>query len=273
MNVYGSVGYTILKNPKTKHKIIIFADMHDTLPKCNNKIDISDWIKKKFKKSYILLEEVPRAEMELEELWLSEHTQQLKNLFLNNHDKVIGVDVRLSLIPYSWETIGTIKELDDFRFSSFIKDIDQFFCLTQSQMKKDWKHYDYTKIHNTLLGKHFVQIKEKYYNYLMLHKDHLQQNIFKIHKENKEMLEKLNNILNDIMEWTICALIYNNQNRPIVLHAGLYHTEKVIEWLTNNYNYTIITEHGVNKMSESDSSSIIHGCVNVSEEDNNYFEQ
>ena len=270
MNIYGSIGFTILKNSETKQKIIIFADMHDTLPKCENKISIADWIKKKFKSSYILLEEVPRQDMQLEELWSAEHTQELKNLFLNNHEVVIGVDIRPSLIPYSWEVIGKVKEIDDFRLASYIKDIDNFFCLNHHNTKNIFELYHYDKIKGTRIGDHFLKIKKKYHNYLITHNDELRKFIFKIHSENRSILEKMNDILDDIMEWYICGLIYHNKNKSIVLHAGLAHTEKIIDWLTNHYEFKIINKEGVNKLSETDTEPL-NGCVRLSHEENKNF--
>jgi hypothetical protein len=270
MNIYGSIGFTLLKNKETKQKIIIFADMHDTLPKCKNKVNIADWIKRKFNSCCILLEEVPRDNMQLEELWLAEHTQELKNLFLNNHETVIGVDIRPSLIPYSWEAIGKIKEIDDFRLSSYIKDIDNFFCLNHHNTKKNFDLYNYEKIKATKIGDHYLSIKDNYHNYLKTNHKILRKNIFAIHKENKNTLETINDILDEIMEWFICAHVYKNSHKPIVLHAGLAHTEKVVYWLTNNYNFTIIKEQGVNKLSESDTEPLV-GCINLSEEEDLLF--
>ena len=45
-NIYGTIGYTILKNDN--HNVIVFADMHDQLLDCNNNITISNWLKNKF---------------------------------------------------------------------------------------------------------------------------------------------------------------------------------------------------------------------------------
>ena len=39
-NIYGTIGYTILKNDN--HNVIVFADMHDQLLDCNNNITISN---------------------------------------------------------------------------------------------------------------------------------------------------------------------------------------------------------------------------------------
>lgn len=43
INIYGSIGYTLLKHKNINKYFIIYADMHDTLPKCDNDINISNW--------------------------------------------------------------------------------------------------------------------------------------------------------------------------------------------------------------------------------------
>jgi hypothetical protein len=79
ITLYGSIGYTILNNNQNDKKILIFADMHDKLKKCDNYTKMADWMKGKFNKSKILLEEVNRKNIYLKELWLKgEHTQELK---------------------------------------------------------------------------------------------------------------------------------------------------------------------------------------------------
>ena len=57
-NIYGTIGYTLLEHNKDKNKVIVLADMHDTLPSCNSKVDIAEWFKSKFSSSEILLEEM-----------------------------------------------------------------------------------------------------------------------------------------------------------------------------------------------------------------------
>ena len=61
--IYGTIGYVFLK--KDNRKIIVLADQHDTLPSCENKINVAEWFKSKFKTSKILLEEVPRENNKL----------------------------------------------------------------------------------------------------------------------------------------------------------------------------------------------------------------
>jgi hypothetical protein len=66
-NIYGSIGYTLLQK---ENLIIVFADKHDDIPICNNKIDMANWFKTKFKTSIILLEEIPRKQdSKILELW------------------------------------------------------------------------------------------------------------------------------------------------------------------------------------------------------------
>ena len=68
-NIYGTIGFSLLEHIDDKNKIMILADMHNTLPSCNNKTNIADWFKSKFPTSEILLEEVPREDFKLKELW------------------------------------------------------------------------------------------------------------------------------------------------------------------------------------------------------------
>ena len=80
--IYGTIGYVFLI--KNNRKIIVLSDQHDVLPSCENKINIAEWFKRKFNSSKILLEEVPRENQKLIELWeTSPHTQELKNLFFH----------------------------------------------------------------------------------------------------------------------------------------------------------------------------------------------
>ena len=78
--------------------------MHDKLKSCDNKINMDDWLKSKFTSSIILLEEIPRTDMQLELLWTeSEHTVSLQKLYLENTDLIKAFDIRFLLIPFSWE--------------------------------------------------------------------------------------------------------------------------------------------------------------------------
>lgn len=261
-NIYGTIGYTVLKNINSNNKIIILADMHDTLPNCTNQTSVSDWFKSKFRSSKILLEEVPREGFELEELWSNaSHTQELKNLFINNSQLIHAVDVRPQLIPFSWELIGEINIDKDVSLKNYIGDIDKFFCLKSEYFIKNIYNYDKNKLPHTKLGKHFMIIKKNYGNFLQANKNSKKSTIKEIYSSNPEILYQINNILDEIMEWYICANIILNEDKPIILHTGLVHSEKVIKWLLVHYDYIILDRYGVNALNETTYN--MSGCVQL----------
>ena len=93
INLYGSIGYSLLKNQGNElpGKILVLADMHSQLSYCNSDYKkISDWLFSKINNSNILLEEVPRDNVELKGLFdESDHTKDLKNLFRSSRLKPI----------------------------------------------------------------------------------------------------------------------------------------------------------------------------------------
>jgi hypothetical protein len=271
--IYGTIGYTLLNNINYNNNIIIFSDMHDTLTHCANQISVSDWFETKFKSSKILLEEVPREGVELKELWLNApHTQKLKKLFINNQQLIHAVDIRPHLIPFSWELIIEIKDDNkyiDITFKQYIKHIDLFFCLESDYFINKLVKYDKTKLPHTKLGKHFMIIKKNYGNFLQEHKKYKNISIKQIYLEETKILDQLNNILDEIMEWYICANIDLNKLKPIILHTGLVHSEKVIRWLVLYYNYIILNKNGINTLNEL--SSDISGCVQLPDDVDKQF--
>ena len=270
LNIYGTIGYTLLQSSEGNN-IIVLADMHDKLPKCNNKTNIAKWLKSKFKTSEILLEEVPRH-FKLKELWPdSEHTQELKNLYLENTKVIDPVDIRPSLVPFSWEVLTDVKKMPSFEFqlyniqlSKYLDSINSFFCLNNKKMCETLKIYSPSKLKETKLGSHYLKLKKKYFNYLTKNSKYLNEQLVDIIIMDSDVLEKINNILNSIMEWYICAKIYMKKERPIILHTGLYHSDNVIKWLTRHYNYKVIKNQGINTIEESEQSdNKMKGCINI----------
>ena len=83
VKISGAVGYTLLKNDKNKI-ILVLADIHSNLPYCENGINISQWFDKISDESQLVIEEVPRENVVLQELWpTSPHTQSLKNFIID----------------------------------------------------------------------------------------------------------------------------------------------------------------------------------------------
>ncbi len=261
-NIYGTIGYTVLKNLNSNNKIIILADMHDTLPSCTNKTSISEWFKSKMISSNILLEEVPRDGIELEELWSNApHTQELKNLFIDNSQLIQAIDIRPQLIPFSWELIGEMKIDKDIVLKNYIKDIDNFYCLKSSYFINKLSNYNKEKLPHTKLGKHFMIIKKNYGKFLQNYKNYKNFTIKKIYLEKPEILYQINKILDEIMEWYICANVILNEIKPIILHTGLAHSEKVINWLLVHYDYLILNRYGINTLNETTYN--MSGCVQL----------
>lgn len=260
-NIYGTIGFTTLKNTQNNNKIIIFSDMHDRLPSCDsNQTTISNWFKSKFNSSKILLEEVPRDGFNLEELWdQSPHTQDLKNLYLSKTEYIQAVDIRPYLIPFSWELFDKADKTMILR--NYLREVDNFFCLKSEHFVKNLELYNKSNLKHTNLGKHFLQIKKNYGNFLLNNKDLIEQTIEQIHGNQIELLYQINNILDEIMEWYICANIMTNQHKSIILHTGLAHSEKVIRWLLINYNYIITKRNGINSL--MDTKIKMTGCVQL----------
>lgn len=261
-NIYGTIGYTLLEHKNGKNKIIVLADMHNTLPKCDNKINMAEWFKSKFNKSEIFLEEVPRENFKLKELWTeSEHTQELKNLYLNNMKMINALDIRPFMIPFSWEVVDSS---DNYKITlkRYMKLINEFFCIREPYLKSKLSNYNKEKLTNTLVGKHFLKLKKEFYNFVKNNRKLLQTMIYDIKNSNIMILEEINTMLNSIMEWYICAKIELKKHRPIIIHAGLYHSDKVINWLSTLYSYNIIKQQGINTMKES-TTKPINGCINL----------
>jgi hypothetical protein len=265
--IYGAIGWTLLVQ-KNKSNVIIFSDMHDTLPTCDNKINISKWLETKFKSSKILLEEIPREEKEeIEDLWEnSPHTQELKELYINNSKLIYPIDIRLKLLPFSWELINNYDK--NIKFKKYLKYIDDFFCLKSKYIIENLQIYNINEIINSKSGEHYIQIKKNYKKFLCKYKNYKNITIKQIYKNKKEILDQINNILDEIMEWYICTNIIINTTKPTILHTGLIHSEKVIEWLLKLYNYEIKNSYGINKINEINKE---HNCVLLAEKTEELF--
>lgn len=95
-------------------------------------------------------------------------------------------------------------------------------------------------------------------------KINLDKNIKDLMKDNKLMLEQINDLLSDIMEWYIIAKIYqgiNEKKTSFIIHAGLAHTTKIIILLKNYYNYKVINDFGITNMSNIDLDLHNNACL------------
>lgn len=269
-NIFGSIGYTLLNN---KHNILIFADKHDNIPDCENKINMAEWFKTKFDSSIILLEEIPRVNHKLMELWnQSSHTQELKNIYLHNPSIIKPVDIRHFLLPYSWEIIDKNDKAYNISLLEYIKEINIFFIMENEYLIKNCPLYDVNKLQTIMLGRHFLNIKNEYKK--LLHKctrlDLLNKDIIYVLNNNKELLYEINELISNIMEWYICACINQHIDRSLIIHVGLAHSEQIVNSLKTIYNYNIVEEQGINKLVELDTKKL-KGCVQISKEIDEQF--
>ena len=263
INLNGSIGYTLLKNENIN--VLILADMHSELPYCEKDgIFISDWFKNKFK-SKILLEEVPRVGPTLKELWPSSpHTQKLKEEYIKNSHIIQGIDIRPFLIPFSWE-LAFDKEAPNMNLKEYLIPMNLFFNLKLDFIKKELKNI-YTKefLKTNILGKHYLLIKKKVKKYVKDNKLYLEKNIKELIKTNENLLEQINDLISDMMEWYIIAKIYlgiSHGQNSFIIHAGLAHTTNVINLLKNMYSFKLEEEYGTTDMTNLDREN--NGCLQL----------
>ena len=263
-SLYGSIGYTYLMHDKLKPTfILVLSDNHSKLPYCDNYKMVSEWLKEKVETNNILLEEVPRDDTNLKELFSdSDHTQKLKELFINNPKLINGIDIRPLLIDFSWELLG-ITEIPEIIFSKYLETIDEFFNFNNKDIKQLNKNY----IENSpFLNIQFMIIKKIYNDYKTKYMDLLDQPISYIYTKFKFVLEELNSILDNIMEFYVILNIFKPRidNKNIIIHTGLAHSEKIIYWLTTIYSYKIIEEKGITSIENSDKMPLVDGCIKLS---------
>jgi hypothetical protein len=268
----GSIGYTFLV--KKNIKILILADMHSKLPYCKeNGVFISDWFKiisKYFKNTnnyLFLLEEVPRTGIELKELWPSSpHTQKLKDLYINNSHIIQGLDIRPLILPFSWELAS---QAPDTNLKEYLNLVDLFFTLNLKFINDDLKFINTTTfLKKNNLGLHYINVKKKARLFIKTNKNYLFKNIKELININNNLLEQINEITSEIMEWYSIAKIIqgiNEKKTSIILHAGLAHTTNIIKLLEMYYGYNIETEFGLTDMSDIENNNIndnnISGCL------------
>ncbi len=269
--MYGAIGYSILEN--NKHKLLIFSDRHDNLRDCHGPhYEISNIIDytSDDNKVIVMLEEVDRTKRTeyIKLLFPSPHTTALKNVFINNPDDIIGVDIRPFLITFSLSFEN--KLIDTTTLYDYFNEIDKFYSLKLDLLNVDLSKnikndlgdiYSYNKLKDTQLGQHFLDIKKQCINFINKNKKNLYNN-FKSFLNN-DIIEDINNILSDIMEWYMCAIIIKNENKPFLIHAGLAHTTQIIDYLTDLYKYNITKNIGITHMNNLNEHNN-NGCIDIS---------
>jgi hypothetical protein len=79
------------------------------------------------------------------------------------------MDIRPFMIPFSWEVLDQINNLDnnyDIDMIEYFKEIDRFYCLQNTFVISNLSNYNVNILKDTLLGKHFIILKNKYRDFL-----------------------------------------------------------------------------------------------------------
>lgn len=256
--ISGTIGYIHLEN--VENQILLLSDNHSSEQYCTkNSQCISDWLLTK--NSKILLEEVPRTEgSKLLALWKSKHIQQLKEIYLKQNldeNQIEAIDIRPLLIPFNLD-IFTIDNIDKLKIDNMfkIKNIDKeyieyiniidYLKILDSFFKLEHKYFIknigtvYICIYtdNKEINKHFFELKNSFID-LKKQYDNVLDEKFK---------DKIDELLNKIMEWyTIAKIFYNNKFGiyKFIIHAGLFHTTNLNKILIDSYGYKKINSDGI----------------------------
>lgn len=116
----GTVDTMVLKNPLTNKIVILLGDVHSGVDYCDSDVDSVTTVdlldsflenKKQDLVFTVLLEEVDRRGVKLNELWPdAEHTQELKEWYLDKAKKIVAIDIRPYLVPFSHQKLVFNKE-------------------------------------------------------------------------------------------------------------------------------------------------------------------
>lgn len=239
--IYGILGYSFLTNNLFNKYILILSDMHDKIEYCNKPfVNIADWLSSKLDSSEILLEEVDnKNNLKLYSIWKSSiHTKQLRELFLNNSEIIHAIDIRPLLVPFSWE----------FNYTSYIS-LKKYLQIINSFFINYKINLTNQKIIN-----HFNLIKKEYkkFKFKLIINNYYNKQLYYIYNNNINIFYSINTILDNIMEWFIIYKLYKSKKNNVIIHTGLYHSEKILHLLVNLYKYKLLSQDGINTISQAE---------------------
>ncbi len=258
MLLSGSVGYTLLEKPNKK--VLILADIHDGVSYCEkDSVMIDNWLSSKTNENVdVLLEEVLREEFKLGDLWPSSlHTSRLKELNKSNK-KIIPIDIRPLLIQFSWEILlnEPQNKIGKMTLDGYLIGLDHVFNLRSSPLMKQYIAPQLKQLHETsdkktinILLTHFYEMKKIYFEYRNKNKKNLDKSIIEILNKDKDILENINDMTSMLMEWYVLLLIFNSK-RNSIMHLGLAHSNRVLDFLIETHEFNILNSSGINTISE-----------------------
>lgn len=255
IKIYGALGYTILYNSDLFKdiEILLVSDVHEEFTKkCNSiqEISINKFIKDLMDKDYtIILEEIPNNK-ELEELFpTSNHVKELRTLYLNNINKITGIDIRLDLID-----ITEIKNNDNILIKKILNIYN--FYLFKNILFNKYSLYN-KRIDKSILKDYYLKLIKKFKKFIYFCNEDLYKYPTDISNIKIEIIiRQLEEILSDIMEFYTMIILYdkinyllkNNKPKKIVIYCGLYHIEQLEKYIIEYFKFKIKKSDGIVKM-------------------------
>jgi hypothetical protein len=156
---------------------------------------------------------------------------------------------------------------------NYLSSIDKIFNFKSSKLMVRYiipeiKKLNINNKYEKILLEHFDEIKDIYKDYREDNREYLNKTIKEILKNNQEILEEINEMISMLMEWYILLLVLNSNNNSI-LHMGLAHSNRIIDFLTQVYSFEIIKKSGINMIAEINNEP--KACLLVPDEINNKF--
>ena len=261
--ISGAIGITklIKKINGFDKKVIIFSDNHNNNMYCEKSFNDSYNIKNLFNKekftSQVLLEEVKREkDSDLKELWSStEHTVELKNLYLNNPNTITPIDIRQYLYIVSWELID--EKTKHHTMKDYLKKIISFFNYDQNIPDLTEK-ISQIIFKTTGIANYFNMMKSNFNN-IIKQFDINETIVNHMNKYNNKFLIMIDDIISKIMDWYTIINIFTTKKKTFI-HAGLFHTFNIIQILVNDFNFNIYYQSGTNDFNNKDD---IKSCVEI----------
>jgi hypothetical protein len=100
-----------------------------------------------------------------------------------------------------------------------------------------------------ILYMHYDEIKTIYLEYKKRNRRLLSFSMVKLFILDPSILEEINEMMSSIMEWYTLLLILNNKSKCII-HLGLAHSNRLLDFLQEVYGFTVINESGITKIED-----------------------
>ena len=240
--ISGTIGITRLV--KNGHTIILLADNHDNQNYCNtDNIFIDKYLKDRMNDYLILLEEIPIIKaIKFKELWKTKHIKKLKDLYKNN-DEIHPIDIRMLLLPFSWELYNIEVNTNQLEYFKYIEFINLFF-------RKESELYKQIILpnNNGQMDYYFSELKKTFYN-IIRNEKYRDKSFEYMFKNHKNILSIITILISDIMDYYTLVKALNSK-KNVIINAGLNHTSNVLYHLIK-LGYIKEYENGVNIINNS----------------------